>query len=166
MTASPQLPPAVHLERVLPAPPDRVYRAWLDPELVRRWMAPTGMQVTRVDVEERVGGPYRVWHRTEDGEAGGFECEILELVPDRRLVFRWGFVGPGANRRAGVRFGPDGLSGRRTGGTTRLTLVHEKLDGLRAAMPPVAENVGPGWEMALDALAATVVSVDGGAGGP
>lgn len=129
-------------------------------------MAPTGMQVTRVDVEERVGGPYRVWHRGEDGEAGGFECEILELVPDRRLVFRWGFVGPA--RSEGPVF--DSVLtvslADAPGGTTRLTLVHERLDGLRAAMPAVAENVGPGWEMALDALASTVVGVDRAVGGP
>ena len=41
-------------------------------------------------------------------------------------------------------------------GATTLTLVHEQLDSLHAAMPHVAENVGPGWEMVLDKLAATI----------
>jgi hypothetical protein len=42
------------------------------------------------------------------------------------------------------------------GGRTALTLVHERLDALRAAMPYVADNVGLGWEMALDKLAGTI----------
>jgi hypothetical protein len=39
-------------------------------------------------------------------------------------------------------------------GATELTLVHERLDDLRDALPDIAEGVGPGWEMALDKLAA------------
>jgi hypothetical protein len=41
-------------------------------------------------------------------------------------------------------------------GATALTLVHERLDALRTAMPYVAENVRPGWEMVLDKLAKTI----------
>jgi hypothetical protein len=42
------------------------------------------------------------------------------------------------------------------GGATVLTLVHERLDELTAAMPHVAGSVGPGWEMVLVKLAALV----------
>jgi len=49
---------AVRLQRRIPAPPDEVYRAWLDPELIRRWLAPAGPDVTRAEVAERVtSGP-------------------------------------------------------------------------------------------------------------
>lgn len=62
--------------------------------MLRRWLAPGSMEVSRVEVEERVGGHLRIWqtHNTED--AGGFECRLIELVPDTRIVFEWGFVGP------------------------------------------------------------------------
>jgi uncharacterized protein YndB with AHSA1/START domain len=145
---------AVRLQRRIPAPPDEVYRAWLDPGLLRRWLAPTGLEVTHAEVDERVGGRYRIWHAGTEGEVGGFECELLELVPSERIVVRWGFVGP--DRLAGptydsqltvtLREAPDGA--------TELTLVHERLDDLREALPNIAEGVGPGWEMALDKLAA------------
>jgi uncharacterized protein YndB with AHSA1/START domain len=148
--------PTVRMERVIPAPPGQVYRAWLDPDLLRRWLAPGGLAVTRVEVDERVGGRYRVWQGTGDDDVGGFECEILELVPDRRLAFRWGFVGPA--RTDGPTFdsmltitldaAPDDA--------TRLTLVHERLDDLYAAMPQVAENVGPGWGDVLEQLTAAL----------
>ena len=143
----------VRLQRTIPAPPERVYRAWLEPELLRRWLAPGGLEVTRVEVDVRVGGHYRIWHGSAGGGVGGFECELLELVPGRRLVFRWGFVGP--ERLAGPVY--DSLLtvtlDEAPGGATALTLVHERLDDLDAALPDVADSVGPGWEIVLGKLA-------------
>ena len=145
---------AVRLERTIPATPHQVYRAWLEPELLRRWMAPGGLEMTRAEVDERPGGHYRIWHADAGTEAGGFDCEILELTPDERLVFRWGFTGP--DRTAGHCY--DSLLTvtlrAADGGGTVLTLVHERLDALAAAMPQVAANVGPGWDSALVKLAA------------
>ena len=52
----------VHLQRTIPAPPERVYRAWLDPAALIRWMAPGAFTVTHADVDPRVGGHYRIHH--------------------------------------------------------------------------------------------------------
>jgi uncharacterized protein YndB with AHSA1/START domain len=145
----------VRLQRTIAAPPARVYRAWLDPDLLCRWLAPGSMSVKRAEGEERVGGTYRIWQADEHGEdVGGFEWELLELVPDERIVFLWRFVGPD-------RFADHALDSRLTvtlreapGDGTELTLVHDRLDAFAAVMPGVAELVGPGWEMALDKLVA------------
>ena len=102
MTQEPSRPPVVRIQRLIPAPPDKVYRAWLEPDLLRLWLAPGELQVTRVEIDERVGGHYRVWHGSSEGDVGGFECELLELVPGERIVFRWGFVGP--DRDGGPRY--------------------------------------------------------------
>ena len=144
----------VRLERIIPAPPDRVYRAWLEPDLLRRWMAPGDLEATRVEVDERVGGHYRVWQGRAGGNSGGFECELLELVPDQRIVFAWGFVGP--DRTGGPTYDSRLTITLREapGGATELTLLHERLDALYDAMPEVAEKVGTGWEMVLDKLSA------------
>lgn len=148
--------PAVRIQRTVPALPHRVYRAWLEPDLLRRWLAPGGLRVTRIDVDERVGGRYRIWHADGDADVGGFECELLELVPDQRLVFRWGFVGP--ERTDGPAY--DSLLtvtfAEAPGNGTLLTLAHERLDRLAADLPHVADNVGPGWSLALEKLAKTV----------
>jgi uncharacterized protein YndB with AHSA1/START domain len=150
--------PVVHLQRTIAAAPHDVYRAWLEPELLRRWLAPGELQVTRVEVDERIGGSFRVWQGTAAGDVGGFEAEVVELVPDERIVLRWGFVGP--ERLHGPVF--DSLltvTLRDDGnGATALTLVHERLDALHAAMPHVSENVGPGWEMVLDKLAPAITA--------
>jgi len=138
---------AVRLQRVIPAAPAQVYRAWLDPGLLARWLAPGDPADVRAEVDERAGGHFRIF--TADG--GGFDAELLELVTDRRLVFRWGFVGPA--RRDGPTF--DSLltiTFDSVEGGTLLTLVHERLDALAAAMPEVAGQVETGWGRALDNL--------------
>lgn len=142
----------VRLSRTIPAPPERVYRAWLDPDLLSRWMAPGSMHVSRVEVDERVGGHHRIWQAGDDGDAGGFESELLELVPNERIVFLWRFVGPervfdtAHDSRLTIGFSPA------AGGGTELTLVHERLDAIDAAMPGMAKNAAIGWGMALDKL--------------
>ena len=145
---------AVRVQRIIPAPPDKVYRAWLEPELIRRWMAPAGLEVTRAEVAERISGHYRIWHAGTEGEVGGFECELLELVPSERIMLRWGFVCP--DRLAGPTYDSQLTVTLREapGGATELTLMHERLDDLREALPDIVEGVGPGWAMALDKLAA------------
>jgi uncharacterized protein YndB with AHSA1/START domain len=143
----------VRLERTIPAPPDQVYRAWLDPGLLTRWMAPGDYAITRAEVDERVGGHYRIWHTDAGSDVGGFDGELTELIPGQRIVFRWGFVGP--DRRRGPAFDSILTITLREapGGATLLTLLHERLDDLAAAMPEVAANVGSGWDNVLGKLA-------------
>jgi len=114
--------------------------------------------VERVDIDERVGGHYSVWQTNSGASAGGFECEILELVPDERIVFRWGFVGP--RRAEGPVFDSRlTITLRETPpGSTLLTLVHERLDELARAMPDVADKVEVGWELVLSKLSASLAT--------
>jgi len=145
---------AVHVRRTIAAPPDRVYRAWLDPQLMVRWFAPAGFTVRKAEVDERVGGRVSIWHADGAGnDVGGSESKIVELVPGERIVLHWQFVGPdrttdpALESRLTVTFTatPDG---------TQLDLTHGRLDGLRDRYPHIAEQVGPGWESALDTLVA------------
>lgn len=130
----------VRLQRTIPAPPAAVYRAWLDPELVRQWAAPVGWEAVRVEVDERVGGFYRCWHVDGEGrDVGGFDCEILELVPDERIVLRWQFLSPDhgpladASSRLTVTLRPVAPD------ACELTLVHDRLS------PDVTDATRSGW---------------------
>jgi uncharacterized protein YndB with AHSA1/START domain len=111
------------------------------------------MEVSRAEVEEHVGGNLRIWQTHSGQDVGGFECQIVELIPNKRIVFHWGFVGP--HRDKGPKF--DSLLTitlrASPGSATTLTLVHKRLDDLERAMPEVARNVSVGWEMVLDKLA-------------
>lgn len=158
MTTTEDAYPAIRLERVLPAPAHRLYRAWLDPGLIRRWLAPGSYEVTRAEVDERPGGSYRVWQADAGASVGGFECEILELVPDQRIVWRWGFAGP--QRTDGPVYDSlltVTLAGR-PDGTTALTLLHQRLGDLAAALPQVADMVRAGWDNVLGKLAAAAAA--------
>jgi len=154
--------PTVRLQRTIAAKPHAVYRAWLDPDLIRQWMAPGSLEVERVEVDERVGGRYSVWQSNSGVSGGGFECEILELVPDQRIVFRWGFVGP--RRAEGPVFDSQlTITLHETPpGSTLLTLVHERLDELARAMPDVADKVELGWELVLEKLSDSIATPSGG----
>ena len=142
---------SVRLVRRISAAPSAVYRAWLEPALVRQWLAP-GVQVSSVAIDERVGGAYIVRHTDGNGDVGGFESEIVELVPNSRIVFRWGFAGPASSEGPvfdsvlTVSLRPDGEN------ATELTLVHDHLGELFAAMPAVAEQVLPGWDLVVGNL--------------
>ena len=148
----------VWLRRTIAAPPIDVYRAWLEPELLRRWFAAGDLEATRAEVEPRVGGRHRVWQTDPDGtDVGGAEGVFVELVPSERIVLRWNFVGPdratppAEESLLTVTFRPGAEDG-----TTDLTLVHERLDGLLAAHPEVARRVTAGWAAALDKLTTAI----------
>lgn len=77
----------VRLHRVLRAPPERVYRAFLDPAAMVKWLPPHGFtgQVHEIDV--RVGGRYRMsFTNFSKGQSHAFGGEYLELVPNERIV--------------------------------------------------------------------------------
>lgn len=150
--------PAVESTRIIHAPPATVYRAWLDEDLVCQWLAPGDSRVLKVEIDERIGGRYRIYQGDDEGVTGGFDAKILEMEPGKRLVFDWGFVGPDHHKgpkfdsRLTLEFAPA------PGGATKLRLLHEKLDDLYAAMPEAAELVGVGWEDVLKKLDDTLTT--------
>jgi uncharacterized protein YndB with AHSA1/START domain len=148
---------SVKLQRTIPASPATVYRAWLDPELLVQWAAPVGWEAVRVEVDERVGGHYRCRHVDAQGRnAGGFDCEILELVPDERIVLRWQFVGPDRrpladpSSRLTITLRPAPPD------ACELTLVHDRLDGLERTVPGMTDATRRGWSGTLVRLEQTV----------
>lgn len=82
--------PSLNLQRHYPVSPEKVWRAWTDPQALRRWWGPGGPEaVAVVEVDLRVGGRFRILF----GGAQGTEHEVQgvyrEVVPNRRLVFTW-----------------------------------------------------------------------------
>jgi uncharacterized protein YndB with AHSA1/START domain len=76
----------VRLHRVLRAPAERVYRAFLDTDALVKWMAPDGF-TSKVDhLDARVGGTYRMsFTNFGTGHGHSFGGEYLELVPHERI---------------------------------------------------------------------------------
>lgn len=80
------MPGTIRLHRVLRAPPERVYRAFLDAEALAKWLPPDGFTCTVHKLEARVGGSYRMSFRNfSTGNGHSFGGKFLELVPNERI---------------------------------------------------------------------------------
>jgi uncharacterized protein YndB with AHSA1/START domain len=74
------------ITREFDAPAHMVYRAWTEPDLVRRWWAGQRGRVTSAEIDLRVGGTWRYVMVSHDGHEVGFHGEFREIVPDERIV--------------------------------------------------------------------------------
>ncbi len=83
--------PVIHIRRFFKAPPELVYRALTEPELVGRWIGPRHLENTVCEADLRVGGTWRLVQRAPDGAEYSFHGEFLELDPPRKRVgtFVW-----------------------------------------------------------------------------
>ena len=75
------------LTRIIPAPRDRVYRAWTDPKLLTQWFAPKPWSTPRAELDVRPGGANLVVMRSPEGAEFPNRGIYLEVVPNERLVF-------------------------------------------------------------------------------
>ena len=78
----------VNLHRILRAPPERVYRAFLEAEALAKWLPPYGFTCTVQHLEARVGGSFRMsFSNFGTGSGHSFGGEYLELVPHTRIRY-------------------------------------------------------------------------------
>ena len=76
----------IRLHRVLRATPERIYRAFLDPEAMVKWLPPNGFTGKVHHVDARVGGTYKMsFTNFTSGNSHSFGGEYLELVPNERI---------------------------------------------------------------------------------
>jgi uncharacterized protein YndB with AHSA1/START domain len=80
------MPNTVKLHRVLKSTPDRVYRAFLDPDAMAKWLPPHGFTGKVHSIEPRVGGTYKMSFKNfTTGESHSFGGKYLDLVPNERI---------------------------------------------------------------------------------
>ena len=80
------MPNTIKLHRVLKSTPDRVYRAFLDPDAMAKWLPPHGFTGKVHSIEPRVGGSYKMSFKNfTTGESHSFGGKYLELVPNERI---------------------------------------------------------------------------------
>lgn len=77
----------VTLHRVLCAPPQRVYRAFIDPDAMAKWLPPHGFTGRVLEMDARVGGRYRMqFTNLTTGHSHAFGGEYRELTPGQKIV--------------------------------------------------------------------------------
>jgi uncharacterized protein YndB with AHSA1/START domain len=89
------MPNTVRLHRVLAARPEKVYRAFLEPDAVAKWLPPDGFTCTVHQLEAKVGGSHKMSFRNfTTGKSDSFGGKYLELVPNERLRYTDKFDDP------------------------------------------------------------------------
>ena len=83
MTTAPSKNETVTLDLDLPHPPEKVWRALTEPELLARWLLPV------IGLELREGAAFTFRTQPYPGWDGTVNCRVLEIVPHRRLSYAW-----------------------------------------------------------------------------
>jgi len=137
----------VSLHRVLKAPAERVYRAFLDPDAMAKWIAPHGFTGKVHHMDARVGGSYRMsFTNFGTGKSHSFGGTYVELTPFERIRYSDRFDDPNlpGEMRVTITLRPVACG-------TDLTIVQE---GIPAAIP--VEFCHLGWQESLSLLAHVV----------
>jgi uncharacterized protein YndB with AHSA1/START domain len=137
----------VRLHRVLRASPERVYRAFLDPDAMAKWLPPHGFTGKVHEMDARVGGKYRMsFTNFGTGSSHSFGGTYVEIVPNERLRYTDRFDDP--NLPGEMR---NTVQLRAVGGGCEISIVQE---GIPAAIP--VEMCYLGWQESLLLLAQLV----------
>ncbi len=89
------MPYTLNFHRVLKAPPSRVYKAFLDPAAMCKWLAPAGYTCTVERMDAKVGGTFRMkFTEFDSGASNAFGGTYLELVPNEKLRYNDKFDDP------------------------------------------------------------------------
>jgi len=137
----------IRLHRVLKAPPERVYRALLDPDAMTKWLPPHGFTGKVHQMDARVGGSYRMsFTNFGSGKSHAFGGTYVELAPYERIRYTDRFDDPNLPGEMHVTMT---LCAVACG--TELTIVQE---GVPAVIP--VEFCYLGWQESLSLLAQLV----------
>lgn len=137
----------VRLHRVLRSPPDRLYRAFLDPNAMVKWLPPHGFVAQVHSIDPRVGGSYKMsFTNFNTGAAHSFGGTYVELVPGERIRYTDKFDDPAMPGEMSVT-----ISFRKVLCGTELSILQENI-------PPQipVEFCYLGWQESLSLLALLV----------
>lgn len=82
---------------------ETLFSQWTSAEHLKRWMCPNAGEILSCQVDLTVGGRYRIAMRTQSGEHT-VTGTYLEIVPNRRLRFTWGWLGNNWSNEVDVQF--------------------------------------------------------------
>ncbi len=141
------MPNTVKLHRVLRAPPERVYRAFLDADAQAKWLPPHGFTCKVHHLDAKVGGTFHMaFTNFTSGASHAFGGEYLELVPNERLRYTDKFDDPNLKGEMQVT-----VTLKKVSSGTELHVVQE---GVPDVIP--LDGCYVGWQQTLTLLAQLV----------
>lgn len=137
----------LHLRRTFAAPREKVFRAWTDPEELKKWWGPPGHSTPTAEVDLRVGGKYRLGMRKlPAGDLFYLVGTYREVRPPAKLVYTWAWE---AEPELGETLVTVEFLDR--GDSTEVVLTHELFPNEK-----VRGDHHQGWTGCLDRLAQTL----------
>ena len=137
----------VRLHRVLRTTPEKIYRAFLDPDAMVKWLPPHGFTGKVHQLDAKVGGAYKMsFTNFGTGSSHSFGGEFLELVPGERVRYSDKFDDPNLPGQMQTT-----ITLKKVSVGTELNVVQE---GIPAVIPPEACCLG--WQESLILLAKLV----------
>ena len=134
------MPNTIRIHRVLRATPEKVYRAFLDPDAKAKWLPPNGFTGKVHELEAKVGGRYRMsFTNFTTGQTHSFGGTYVELVPHERIRYTDTFEDPNLPGEIQVT-----ITLREVMCGTELNVVQE---GVPDMIPP--EMCYMGWQESL-----------------
>jgi uncharacterized protein YndB with AHSA1/START domain len=141
------MPNTVRLHRVLATTPEKLYRAFLEPDAMAKWLPPHGFVATVHSMDATVGGKFRMSFRNfTTGQSHSFGGEYVELTPNERVRYTDKFDDPNLAGDIQVT-----VTLKNVSVGTELNVVQE---GLPDAIPTEACYLG--WQESLRNLARLV----------
>jgi uncharacterized protein YndB with AHSA1/START domain len=141
----------LEITRLIKAPRERVFEAWIDPEQLKKWFGPDDdLVVPLAKVDLRVGGKYRIQMKRPDGEFHTAVGTYRDVKPPERLVFTWAWEKDGSEPDFGEVEPTEmlvTLEFRARGEQTELLLRQEKFASVESR-----DRHDHGWNGALDKL--------------
>jgi uncharacterized protein YndB with AHSA1/START domain len=138
---------SIRLHRVLRTTPEKLYRAFLEPDAIAKWIPPNGFTCKVHHMDVKVGGTYKMsFSNFTTGQSHSFSGKYIELTPNQRIRYTDKFDDPNmaGEIMATIEF-------KKVSCGTELTIVQE---GLPAAIP--TEMCYLGWQESLILLAKLV----------
>jgi uncharacterized protein YndB with AHSA1/START domain len=145
------------LDLLLDTTPDKVWRCWTEPELMKQWFAPKPWTTPVVENDVRPGGSCLVVMRSPEGQDMPNPGQYLEVIHNRKLVFTDAFVGDWVPKE-GAPFFTAVLTFEAEGDKTRY-IARARHWTAEAAAQHEAMGFGPGWTICarqLEELAKTL----------
>jgi uncharacterized protein YndB with AHSA1/START domain len=138
----------VRLQRVLRCPPDRLYRAFLDPKALVKWMAPHEFVGEVHSIDAKVGGGYRMsFTNFNTGQSHSFGGKYVELRPNELIRYTDTFDDSNLPGEMQMTVKLRAVTGAPGVALTELTIVQENLP---AGIP--IEFCYMGWQESLELL--------------
>ncbi len=162
----------VVIERIFDAPRELVWKAWTDPQMLKKWWGPEGFSAPSIKVDLKVGGKYIFAMKGPEGSewdkvmySGGI---YREIVPNEKIVTTDYFCDEHGNKMNPVDFGQDPNSPSEMevvitfedveDSKTKLTITYPKPESEEQFQAMLKSGMKEGWNSSLDKLAKALSS--------